>query len=112
MEQETHLKILSYLKENPDISQRDLARKLGVSLGKANYCLRALIQKGLVKVQNFRNSDNRRAYLYVLTPEGLEAKTRISLAFLERKLEEYDDLKREFEELRKDVLLQREGEDR
>ncbi len=107
MEQEIHLKILRHLEENPDISQRELARELGVSLGKANYCLQALIEKGFIKAQNFRNSANKRAYLYVLTPEGLEAKMRISLAFLKRKIAEYGELKREIEELQEDVRQRR-----
>lgn len=74
-----------------------------MSLGKANYCLKGLIEKGFIKTQNFRNSDNKRAYLYVLTPEGIEAKMRISLAFLKRKIEEYEVLEREIEELQEDV---------
>ena len=103
MEQEIHLKILRHLKENPHVNQRELARELGVSLGKANYCLQALIEKGFVKAQNFRNAANKRAYLYVLTPEGLEAKIRISMVFLKRKTEEYEELKREIDELLADV---------
>lgn len=103
MEREIHLKILRHLEDNPDISQRDLARELGVSLGKANYCLKALIEKGFVKAQNFRESDNKRGYLYVLTPEGLEAKMRISVDFLRRKIAEYEELRREIEELQRDV---------
>jgi len=103
LDQEIHLKILRHLEENPDVSQRELARELGVSLGKANYCLKALIEKGFVKVQNFRKSDNKRAYLYKLTPRGLEAKLRISVAFLKRKMKEYERLQREIEELRADV---------
>ncbi len=107
MEQEVHLKILRHLDENPDVNQRELARELGVSLGKTNYCLKALIEKGFVKAQNFRNSANKRAYLYVLTPEGLEAKMRISVAFLRRKMDEYEQLKQEIEQLRQDVLQKR-----
>ncbi len=107
MEQEVHLKILRHLDENPDVNQRELARELGVSLGKTNYCLKALIEKGFVKAQNFRNSANKRDYLYVLTPEGLEATMRISLAFLRRKMQEYEELKYEIEELQKDVRQKR-----
>lgn len=103
MEREIHLKILRHLEENPDISQRALARELGVSLGKTNYCLKALIQKGFVKAQNFRESDNKRGYLYVLTPEGLDAKIRISMDFLKRKMSEYEQLKQEIRELRRDA---------
>ena len=71
MDQETHYKLLSYLDEHPDVTQRELAEQLGVSLGKVNYCLKALICRGLIKARNFRSSDNKRAYLYVLTPAGI-----------------------------------------
>ena len=87
MDQEIHLKVLRQLEENPDITQRQLAEQLGVSLGKANYCLKALIDKGFIKARNFKNSDNKRAYLYVLTPNGIEEKSRISVSFLRRKME-------------------------
>jgi len=101
--QEIHLKLLRYLEAHPQVSQRELARHLGVSLGKANYCLRALVEKGLVKARNFKNSDNKRAYLYKLTPQGLEAKARISLRFLQRKMVEYEQLKQEIAVLRKEI---------
>ena len=103
MNQEIHLKVLRKLEENPDITQRQLAQQLGVSLGKVNYCLKALIGKGFVKARNFKNSDNKRAYLYVLTPGGIEEKSRISVAFLKRKLSEYDQLETEIEELRAEI---------
>ena len=103
MNQEIHLKVLRKLEENPDITQRQLAQQLGVSLGKVNYCLKALIDKGFVKARNFKNSDNKRAYLYVLTPIGIEEKSRISVSFLRRKLSEYDQLKIEIEELRAEI---------
>ena len=93
--QETHLKVLRHLAENPKVTQRELAEELGISLGKTNYCLKALINKGMVKANNFKNNANKRAYLYVLTPKGLETKARISVRFLKRKMEEYDELKRE-----------------
>jgi EPS-associated MarR family transcriptional regulator len=101
--QEIHLKVLRYLEDNPEVSQRELANELGVSLGKANYCLRALISKGLVKANNFKNNANKRAYLYVLTPKGIETKTRVTVDFLHRKMEEYEALKKEIEELRDEV---------
>lgn len=101
--QEIHLKVLRQLQDNPEITQRELARKLDVSLGKANYCLKALIEKGFVKARNFRNSNNKRAYLYVLTPKGIEAKARISVAFLRRKIEEYEQLKAEIAQLEQEV---------
>jgi EPS-associated MarR family transcriptional regulator len=103
VDQEIHLKVLRELEENPDITQRQLARQLGVSLGKANYCLKALIDKGFIKARNFKNSDNKRAYLYVLTPRGIEEKSRISVSFLRRKMDEFESLRREIEELKAEV---------
>ena len=100
---ETHLKLLRHLEENPDVTQRELARELGISLGKANYCLKALINKGLIKAKNFKNSANKRAYLYVLTPQGIEAKARISVRFLQRKMEEYEALRQEIEQLKSEL---------
>jgi EPS-associated MarR family transcriptional regulator len=104
--QETHLKVLRLLEENPDITQRELAETLGISLGKANYCLKALIGKGFVKARNFKNSENKRAYLYVLTPSGLEAKAKISVHFLKRKIAEYEALKQEIKQLRHEIDTQ------
>ena len=101
--QETHLKVLRHLEENPDATQRELAAALGISLGKANYCLKALINKGLVKANNFKNSSNKRAYLYILTPKGIETKTRISVRFLQRKIEEYEALKQEIKKLKTEL---------
>ena len=103
MDQEIHLKVLRQLEENPDITQRQLAEQLGVSLGKANYCLKALIDRGFIKARNFKNSDNKRAYLYVLTPRGIEEKSRISVSFLRRKMEEFEALRSEIEELQAEV---------
>ena len=93
------LSVLRLLDGRPRLTQRDMARELGVSLGKANYCLGALIGKGFVKVQNFRNSTNKRAYLYLLTPEGVAAKATLTRQFLVRTREEYDALRREVERL-------------
>ena len=101
--QEIHLKVLRYLENDPEITQRALARELGVSLGKVNYCLHALIDKGLVKVDNFKKSDNKTGYLYLLTPKGIEAKALISMRFLRKKLEEYEILNREIDELRTEL---------
>lgn len=103
MEQEIHLKVLREIQENPEITQRELAKLLGISLGKANYCLKALMDKGFIKARNFQKSNNKRAYLYLLTPVGLEAKTRISIAFLRRKINEYEQLKAEIELLQSEV---------
>ena len=93
-------RLLRYLAEHPEASQRDLAVHLGVSLGKVNYCVRALVQRGLVKVENFRNSENKIAYAYYLTAQGAEQKVRLTLQFLQRKIAEYEALAHEIEALR------------
>ena len=101
--QETHLKVLRHLEDNPSVTQRELAEALGISLGKTNYCMKALINKGMVKAKNFKNSANKRAYLYILTPKGIETKARISLKFLLRKTEEYEALRIEIEQLKTEL---------
>ena len=103
MDQEIHLKALRHLEQNPDMTQRELAEHLGVSLGKANYCMKALIERGFIKVRNFTNSKQKSAYLYVLTPKGLDAKARISVAFLRRKMQDYEQLKLEITQLELEV---------
>ncbi len=101
------LEILKLLDAQPQMNQRDLAQAMGVSLGKANYCLKALIEKGLVKLENFRKNPSKRQYAYLLTPAGLEDKTRITLAFLKRKVAEYEALEKEIEQLRGDLKNRR-----
>ncbi len=101
--QETNLKVLRHLEDNPDVTQRQLAEALGISLGKTNYCVKALINRGLIIAKNFKNSSNKRAYLYILTPKGIEAKAKISVRFLQRKLEEYEALKVEIEQLKTEL---------
>ena len=96
------LRVLRLLDTSPRLTQREMARELGVSLGKANYCLRALLGKGFVKVQNFRNNTNKRGYLYLLTPEGVAAKANLTRHFLARKREEYDALRLEVERLQRE----------
>lgn len=103
--QETHLKVLRHLENNPDVTQRQLAEALGISLGKTNYCMQALINRGLIKAKNFKNSANKRAYLYILTPKGIETKTRISVKFLQRKIQEYEALRQEIEQLKTELIL-------
>jgi EPS-associated MarR family transcriptional regulator len=100
---EYRYKILKELQQDPDISQRELARRLEISLGKANFCLKALIEKGLIKADNFKNSTNKVGYLYLLTPQGIEAKGVLTKAFLQRKLTEYENLEQEIEALRTDI---------
>lgn len=95
--------MLRLLESNPCMTQRDLADALGVSLGKANYCLKALLDKGLIKMQNFRNSVNKRAYAYLLTPTGATAKAELTVRFLKHKMDEYERLKVEIETLRQEM---------
>jgi EPS-associated MarR family transcriptional regulator len=94
------LELLKLLQEQPQMSQRDLAQAMGVSLGKANYCLKALMEKGLVKFGNFRRNPDKREYAYLLTAAGLEEKTRITMSFLRRKVAEYEALEKEIQQLR------------
>ena len=103
MPTETHLKILKLIQSNPQISQRQLAQELGVSVGKINYCVKALTAKGLVKAGNFKRGFNRMSYLYLLTPTGIEEKTKLTARFLERKLVEFEKITLEIEQLKRDT---------
>ena len=95
--------VLRILKDNPKMTQRQMAQELGLSLGKTNYVVRALIDKGWVKLSNFKRSDNKLGYIYLLTPEGLSEKTMLAQNFLNRKSEEYNRLKKEIEILKKEL---------
>ncbi len=99
-------KILRILEKDPCTTQRQIATELGISLGKANYCLRALIERGWVKARNFTNSRNKHAYLYLLTPQGAEQKARVAIDFLRRKMSEYEALQKEIRELRQEINSQ------
>ncbi len=92
-----HFEILRKIKSKPNSSQRELASDLGFSLGKLNYCLNALKDKGLIKIKNFQKNPNKIGYAYVLTPKGLAEKTKLTLNFMRRKMKEYDELKSEFD---------------
>ena len=100
---EIHYRILRFLEVRPDISQRQLAKELGVSVGKTNYCIQALLQRGWIKAENFKNSHNKIGYTYLLTPEGFERKAKIAVRFLKRKTAEFEAIKREIEQLRLEV---------
>jgi len=100
---DTHFGLLRLLEARNGLSQRDLARELGISLGKVNYCLNALIDKGWVKARNFRNSRNKLGYAYLLTPRGMDNKATIAMHFLQRKMTEYEALKAEIEQLQREV---------
>ena len=90
-----HFDVLRKIQKNPESTQRELAEELGFSLGKLNYCLKALQAKGLVKIRNFRKNPNKINYIYVLTPRGLVEKTKLTLNFMKRKMKEYEELKKE-----------------
>ena len=100
---EYRYKILKLVEEKPEISQRELAEALGISLGKANYCLKALIKVGILKASNFKNSHNKLAYMYLLTPAGIEGKSKITLRFLKYKIQEFNALTREINVLKQEV---------
>ena len=103
IQEDTYFRVMRILQDNPDLTQRELAEKLGVSVGGLNYCLNALMDKGWVKMQNFQNSKNKFKYVYLLTPQGIAEKVSLTSRFLERKRREYETLKAEIESLHQDV---------
>jgi len=103
LQEENHLKVLRLLEANPHLNQRDLADALGVSLGKTNYCLKALLAKGFIKMQSFHKSPNKLAYAYLLTPVGIAEKAGLTVRFLARKVAEYESLTLEIETLKFEV---------
>jgi len=103
MQDEIRYKLLNLLDKNPEATQRELADQLGMSLGKINYCIAALIDKGHIKVRNFTNNNKKAAYIYLLTPRGIREKSHVTLRFLKRKMSEYDQLKIEIEALQKEA---------
>lgn len=110
MPQEAQLKVLRLIEANPRISQREIAEKLNLSLGKANYCIHALIDIGWLKAKNFKNSANKLAYAYVLTPSGLRQRAEATMHFLERKRAEYEALRQEIEQLESELAARRDGQ--
>ena len=98
-----HLDLLRKLESNPEYTQRELSKEMGVSLGKVNYCMKKLTEKGWVKLMNFSHNPNKAGYAYLLTPGGIEEKTRLTFAFLAIKLEEYEMLKDEISKLKQDA---------
>ena len=94
---EDFFKILIKIQKNPKHTQRELAGELGISLGKLNYCIKALKEKGLIKLKNFKNNKSKFNYIYILTPKGISEKTQLTINFMKRKMEEYDELKNELE---------------
>ena len=102
-QEDIHLRALRLIHGTPDISHRDLARRVGISVGAAHYCLNALAEKGLIKLANFHASSNKRGYVYLLTPEGISAKASMTVKFLQRKVTEYEALRAEIEALSAEV---------
>lgn len=103
LQEDTHFRVMRLLQANPDITQRELADQLGISLGGLNYCLRALSEKGWVKMQNFADSKNKFGYVYVLTPRGLAERARLTQRFLKRKLNEFAALRAEIESIQQET---------
>jgi EPS-associated MarR family transcriptional regulator len=103
LQEDTYFRVMRLLEENPDLTQRELAERLGISVGGLNYCLKALMEKGLVKMKNFANSKNKFGYVYVLTPIGIAEKAAITQRFLKRKMEEYEALREEIQTLKSNL---------
>jgi EPS-associated MarR family transcriptional regulator len=97
-ENQDHFSVLRKIKNKPNSTQRELAKELGFSLGKLNYCLNALKEKGLIKIKNFKKNPNKIQYAYFLTPKGIAQKTKLTISFMKRKIKEYDELKSEIED--------------
>ena len=100
---DTHFKVMDLIHKHPDISQRELAKQAGISLGSMHYCLKALAQKGWLKAGNFKKNPDKSVYLYLLTPEGIVQKSKLAIDFLKRKRQEYTQLKREIDSLSEEL---------
>ena len=103
--EDIHLDLLRKLESNPKYTQRELSQEMEVSLGKINYCMKKLIEKGWLKAKNFQQSENKKAYAYFLTPKGMDEKSKLTIAFLKRKIEEYELLKGEIQQLQEEGKL-------
>ena len=103
LDEETHYRLLSLIQDNPDISQRQLAEEMGVSVGKVNYCIKALVKIGHLKLENFKRSKRKLGYAYLLTPKAIAEKTKITIKFLELKKQQYDVIKQEIASLQKEI---------
>ena len=103
MNTEIKYRLMKMLEANPNLTQRQMAEQMGLSLGKFNYCIKGLVNAGIVRIDRFKTSDNKAGYIYLLTPKGINEKARITANFLKRKLNEYDEIKREIDTLRKEV---------
>ena len=101
LKEDIEFKVINSLADHPSITQRDLARLLGFSLGKVNYCIQALMGKGMIKIKNFKNSNNKSSYQYFFTPKGIEQKSRLTIEFLKIKINEHENLVKEIKALEK-----------
>lgn len=110
LKDEVAYKLLKLIESEPHLSQRNISQKMGISLGKTNYCLKALIDKGFIKFQNFYNNRKKSAYIYFLTPQGIEEKAQVTYRFLQRKIKEYENIKVEIEKLKNETALAKEIE--
>ena len=109
LKDEIAYKLLKLIEAEPHLSQRDIAQKMGVSLGKTNYCLKALVDKGFIKLQNFYNNKKKSSYIYLLTPQGIEEKAAVTYRFLQRKINEYENIKQEIESLKVEAADLKDG---
>jgi len=105
LQDEITYKFLKIIENEPHLSQREIAEKMGVSLGKTNYCLKALLDKGFIKVRNFYKNKKKKAYIYFLTPNGIEEKAQVTYRFLQRKINEYETIKAEIKNLKNEAAL-------
>jgi len=105
LQDEITYKLLKTIENDPHLSQREIAQKMGVSLGKTNYCLKALLDKGFIKIRNFYKNKKKKTYIYILTPNGIEEKAQVTYRFLQRKLNEYETIKAEIESLKSETDL-------
>lgn len=103
---EVHFKVLRHIEKNPHITQRQLAKEMGISLGKLNYVIRALIDKGMVKGKNFKNRKDKRFYSYLLTSRGIEEKSRLTVRFLRKKMQEFQTIKNEIDQLKAEMKVE------
>ena len=103
LKDEIAYKLLKLIEAEPHLSQRDIAQKMGISLGKTNYCLKALVNKGFIKLQNFYNNKKKSNYIYLLTPQGIEEKAEVTYRFLHRKIQEFEDIKLEIKSLKSEA---------
>jgi EPS-associated MarR family transcriptional regulator len=110
-EQEIRYRLLNILSNNSNLTQREMAQEMGISLGKLNYCISELAKKGFLKINRFKDSSNKLKYVYFLTPRGLEEKSRVTLGFLRRKISEYEEIKRQIRHLAREVGNDRSLED-